>query len=300
MPIGSVLTPLRWSIRSHLTSYSASPKGPDLPPDTSDEPHAAEALLQESSMEDFARRSLAPYAREHDYEMLLADPSQLQLLTTRVIEVLGDLVRGHALLLHSPVGFPMIRPSPLGDRLAWTILTKLRDRGIVSQIGVSNYTAQQLDSIMDIERPAYNQIEFNLTHQRRKLVEKCNNQGIRVVAYLLFQRHKSVRDSMNPKIERLCARRGVTIGTMMAAVCRARNIIPIILPQHLEHLREVVQCDLELTPSQLNQLSALDQQTCSHYAYNLYSSGRILGPFWDWHMRQLIRDMNAHASSSLS
>ena len=241
----------------------------------------------------FISNRVAAYANEAIYTRILNDPSALDSLVTKLLTLAGSRLKSHVLLLHSPAGLSILPSCPAADRLAWTVLTHLKARGVVQQIGVSNFTQIELQSIKDIAKPTYNQIEFNLTNQRKDLVNYCYRQGIQVVAYLLFQWNSKIRNSMNPGIDQFCCKYNLSIGTVMAALCKKKGIIPIILPQTYEHLRQVVQCTFELSQIQLKQLESLDFKTCSHYSYGLYDFPTIIGPFWDWNLRSVVNFLSA-------
>lgn len=241
----------------------------------------------------FVANRMASYANEATYTRILNDPVALESLVTKLITLAGSRLKAHALLLHSPTGLSVLPSCSAGDRLAWTVLTHLKARGIVEQIGVSNFTQTELQSIKDIAKPTYNQIEFNLTHQRKDLVNYCHRQGIQVVAYLLFQWNSKIRNSRNPRIDQFCRKYNLSIGTVMAALCKKKDIIPIILPQTYEHLQQVVQCTFEFSQAQLKHLESLDLKSCTHHSYGVYDIPIILGPFWDWHLRSMINTMDA-------
>jgi diketogulonate reductase-like aldo/keto reductase len=78
-------------------------------------------------------------------------------------------------------------PNPKRDQYteAWRALVDLQRDGLVTTIGVSNFTAEHLDKIMDTSGvvPAVNQIEMHPWLQQRDLVARCKQAGIVVEAW---------------------------------------------------------------------------------------------------------------------
>lgn len=68
---------------------------------------------------------------------------------------------------------------------AWEFLEKLYASGAVRSIGVSNFLAEHIDTLLERTSviPALNQIELHPTFQQTELTAKCRTLGIAVEAY---------------------------------------------------------------------------------------------------------------------
>jgi len=73
-------------------------------------------------------------------------------------------------------------------RIAWKMLEKIMKRGSARAIGVSNYQIEHLREMFDWceIRPAVNQIEVHPLWPQEELIEFCEKEGIKVVAYSPF------------------------------------------------------------------------------------------------------------------
>ena len=85
-------------------------------------------------------------------------------------------------LVHWPEG---------GATRAWAGLERARERGLARSIGVSNFSAAELDAVIAAAAipPAVNQVEFNPQHYRRGLLDACGRHDVAVEAYSLSLIH---------------------------------------------------------------------------------------------------------------
>jgi len=75
---------------------------------------------------------------------------------------------------------------PDGDRAgSWRTLMALKDEGVVRSIGVSNYTIDHLEQMLDEFdlRPAVNQVEFHPFLFQKELLDFCKRKEIVLEAY---------------------------------------------------------------------------------------------------------------------
>merc|ERR1712113_723257 len=96
-------------------------------------------------------------------------------------------------LLHWPgiSGKKMRDPKHSEHRLiAWSLLQKYVQKGLIRSIGVSNFEICHLNEIMNgfkngkfALKPAVNQFEFHPLYQRRDLIKYCNANNIVCGAY---------------------------------------------------------------------------------------------------------------------
>ena len=68
---------------------------------------------------------------------------------------------------------------------AWANMRRLRDEGLCTSIGVSNFAAVHLERLSAgcDEPPSANEIFIDMTHQRRQLVQQMQARGILPIAY---------------------------------------------------------------------------------------------------------------------
>lgn len=105
-------------------------------------------------------------------------------------------------LFHFPVSFAFHSDDEKwpkdGDNLdkdyieVWREMEKLVDLGLTRSIGVSNFSAQQLQRVYDNARvkPACHEMEFHPAFCRLDLLKLCNDLNIAVLAYCPLGRHK--------------------------------------------------------------------------------------------------------------
>src|SRR5690606_12576133 len=78
-------------------------------------------------------------------------------------------------------------PTPAKDNYlhAWEKLIALREQGLTTSIGVSNFLVPHLEKIIDATGvvPAVDQIELHPAHQQREVVEWATSRGIRIEAW---------------------------------------------------------------------------------------------------------------------
>ena len=100
-------------------------------------------------------------------------------------------------LIHWPVafrsgleGFPksesdFLTPEEAPVSETWAAMLDMRERGLAQHVGVSNFSAQKLDSLAakDFELPEMNQIELHPYLQQDALLSYCKEHGILVTAY---------------------------------------------------------------------------------------------------------------------
>jgi 2,5-diketo-D-gluconate reductase A len=89
------------------------------------------------------------------------------------------------------------RPPPRGSGVAlWEGLMRARDEGLTRDIGVSNYTTEQIEELIRAtgETPAVNQIEWSPFGWSREVLEYCRERGIVIQAYSPLTRGRRLDD----------------------------------------------------------------------------------------------------------
>ena len=115
----------------------------------------------------------------------------------------------------------MIIHSPeKNDILTWNILCEYKEKGLIRNIGLSNYNLEKLkhfiDSIDNPEDIYCNQIEFNPFLNRKELIDYCKSLNIKVVTYgnLYYTNYiiDDIAEKMNKTKEQICARFAIQKG----------------------------------------------------------------------------------------
>lgn len=117
-------------------------------------------------------------ARDEIYLVAKVEQDDRAFEATR--KYLGEMDREYAdlMLIHRPP------PGGAGRRL-WEDLIKARDEGLTRDIGVSNYSAAQIDDLVDAtgETPAVNQIEWSPFGWDVEMLDYCRERDIVIQAY---------------------------------------------------------------------------------------------------------------------
>jgi 2,5-diketo-D-gluconate reductase A len=146
-----------------------------------------------------------------------------------------------------------------GPVWAWAGLERAQERGLTRSIGVSNFSAADLDQVIAAGSvvPAVNQIQFSAMEYRRGLVEACRRHGTVPEAYspLGTGLHLS-----NRRVTEIAARVGRTPAQVLLRWCLQHGIPIIPKSTHRERIEENAQVfDFTLSDEDTAALDALDQ-----------------------------------------
>jgi 2,5-diketo-D-gluconate reductase A len=95
-------------------------------------------------------------------------------------------------------------PLPGRTGNAWQEFEALVERGLARSIGVSNYGDDRLARLLDgaARAPAVDQVLFSPFHFRRRLLERCEQQGVVLEAYSPLERGRAIDDPVVGEIAR--------------------------------------------------------------------------------------------------
>jgi 2,5-diketo-D-gluconate reductase A len=155
------------------------------------------------------------------------------------------------MLIHRP-------PSSGAGESIWSGLIRARREGLAREIGVSNYTTEQMDRLTDAtgEQPAVNQIEWSPFGHSREMLEYCRDRGILIQAYSPLTRGRRLDDPTLAEIgghhrktpAQVLIRWSIQLGT---------NPLPkASTPEHLQENAAVL--DFELGDEEMGRLSGLN------------------------------------------
>ena len=146
-----------------------------------------------------------------------------------------------------------------GATWAWPGMERARAGGYARSIGISNFSAAELDELLAVadSPPVVNQVQFSPFKHRRALVEACDERGVAIEAYspLGTGRHLS-----NEDVGQIAARVGRTPAQVLLRWCVQRELIVIPKSTHRERIEENAQIfDFVLSDEDMTALDALDE-----------------------------------------
>lgn len=156
----------------------------------------------------------------------------------------------------------------------WPKMEKCVDDGLTKAIGVSNYNVQNLLIVLSVARikPLVNEVEFHPYLYQKDLLEFCNLEKIKILAYnplvkgvYCKERHgkemeEKKLDLLNePEVKSLAEKHGKTPGQIVLNWEIQKGVIPIPGTSKPDRMKE----NLEATNFQLDQS---DCETLEHYA----------------------------------
>jgi 2,5-diketo-D-gluconate reductase A len=146
-----------------------------------------------------------------------------------------------------------------GPLWAWPGMERAQQRGLARSVGVSNFSAAELDEVVALGGavPAVNQIQFSAVEYRRGLVEACRRHGIVPEAYspLGTGRHLA-----NRQVTEIAARAGRTPAQVLLRWCLQHGVPIIPKSTHRERIAENSSVfDFTLSDQDMAALDGLDR-----------------------------------------
>lgn len=146
-----------------------------------------------------------------------------------------------------------------GPTWAWPGLERARERGYTRSIGVSNFSAEQLEQVLAIadSPPVINQVQFSPFEYRRKLLEECEDRGVALEAYSPLGTGRHLR---NRTVARIAEDADRTPAQVLLRWCLQRDTVVIPKSTHHERIEENAQIfDFDLSNEDLVRLDELDR-----------------------------------------
>jgi 2,5-diketo-D-gluconate reductase A len=146
-----------------------------------------------------------------------------------------------------------------GPTWAWPGMEAARESGHARSIGVSNFSADELEQVLSVASvaPVVNQIQFSPFEYRRGLLTTCQQRGVAVEAYspLGTGRHLS-----ETKVAQIAERAGRTPAQVLLRWCIQRQTIVLPKSTHRERIEENAQLfDFALSDEDMTVLDGLDR-----------------------------------------
>jgi 2,5-diketo-D-gluconate reductase A len=160
------------------------------------------------------------------------------------------------------------RPPPAGAGVElWQGLIRARDEGLARDIGVSNYSAEQIEELVNAtgETPAANQIEWSPFGWSRELLDWSTERGIVVQAYSPLTRGRRLDDE---RLTAIAERHGKTSAQVLLRWNLQLGTVPLPKANRREHLVENLDIfDFELTDADMDALNRLNVRASSLSAH---------------------------------
>jgi diketogulonate reductase-like aldo/keto reductase len=153
-------------------------------------------------------------------------------------------------LVHWPQGGPV---------RAWPGMQQAQERGLTKSIGVSNFSAAQLDEVIALggAAPVVDQVQFSAVEYRRGLLEACQRHGIVLEAYSPLGTGKHLS---NKRVTEIARRVGRTPAQVLLRWCLQHGAPIIPKSTHRERIEENAQVfDFTLSEEDMATLDGLDK-----------------------------------------
>lgn len=171
--------------------------------------------------------------------------------TVRDLDELG-MEYADLMLIHRP-------PSDDAGRELWEGLIRAKEDGLARDIGVSNYTTDEMEDLIDAtgEVPAVNQIEWTPFGWSEQMLNYCRDRGIVVQAYSPLTRSERLDDE---RLVRIAREYGKTPAQVLIRWNLQRGVCPIPKANSRDHLAENVEVfDFEISDEHMSELNRLNE-----------------------------------------
>jgi 2,5-diketo-D-gluconate reductase A len=146
-----------------------------------------------------------------------------------------------------------------GPLWAWPGMERARDHGYARSIGVSNFSATELQQLLSLANtaPVINQVQFSPFEYRARLLEACNQVNVTLEAYSPLGHGHHIASNT---IVQIANRLGRTPAQVLLRWCIDHDVPLIAKSTHRERIAENAQIlDFALSSEDLAELDALDR-----------------------------------------
>ncbi|HWK29163.1 MAG TPA: aldo/keto reductase [Solirubrobacter sp.] len=145
-----------------------------------------------------------------------------------------------------------------GPTWMWDGMQRAHANGYARSIGVSNYSAAELDELdaaADV-KPVVNQVQFSPFEFRRGLLDACDRHGIALEAYSPLGTGRHLKD---PRVAEIAERHGRTPAQVLIRWSLQRDLIVLPKSTHRDRIEANADVfDFGLTEDDMRALDALD------------------------------------------
>lgn len=175
--------------------------------------------------------------------------------TTRNLRELG-LDHADLMLIH--------RPPPRGPGVElWEGLVRVENDGLARDIGVSNYSVEQIDELVHAtgKVPVVNQIEWTPFGWSDEMLTYCRSAGIIIQAYSPVTRGERLDDD---RLRNIAGAYSKTPAQILLRWCLQLGTVPLPKANRLDHLEENLAIfDFELSARHIAELNELNEHWSS-------------------------------------
>jgi 2,5-diketo-D-gluconate reductase A len=146
-----------------------------------------------------------------------------------------------------------------GPTWAWPGMERARELGYTRAIGVSNFSADELEQVRGVANvpPVVDQVQFSPFEYRRRLLEACERSGVVLEAYSPLGTGRHLRD---PAVTQIAGRVGRTPAQVLLRWCLQHDVPVIPKSTHRERIEENARIfDFTLSGDDMAALDELDQ-----------------------------------------
>mmetsp|Transcript_18846 Transcript_18846/g.28664 ORF Transcript_18846/g.28664 Transcript_18846/m.28664 type:complete len:321 (-) Transcript_18846:277-1239(-) len=163
----------------------------------------------------------------------------------------------------------------------WEALEKCKEKGLVKDIGVSNFSAKKIKELLSKCRikPSVNQIELHPYLQSQELIDYCAQEGVHVSAYSPLGSRDRPESLKNPDevpiledetIAKIAAEKGATSAQVLLSWAMQRGTSVLAKSTSSKRLKENLEsAGVELTEDDMKLIAGLDK-----------NSRYVTGSFW--------------------
>lgn len=151
-------------------------------------------------------------------------------------------------------------PFHIGWQAAVSEIDKLMDEGIVRQLGVSNFTVDDMKEMMKLSRYPItaNQMNYNVLHQKevdQEFLDFCRQHKVQLVAYQPIKRNEVHQNKM---IQKIAHEHKATAAQIALAWLLTKHAYPIPKAVQSSHIDEnIASLTIKLTTDNLKTLDKL-------------------------------------------
>jgi diketogulonate reductase-like aldo/keto reductase len=152
------------------------------------------------------------------------------------------------------------RPPENGvGEVLWQELRRAKRDGLTRDIGVSNYTIEQIEELVyrTGELPVVNQVEWTPFGHSPRMLDFCDDNDIVIQAWSPLTRGNRLNDD---KLAAMAARYGRTPAQLLIRWNLQLGVVPLPKANHAHHLRENLHVfDFEISQQDMGRLRALNE-----------------------------------------
>lgn len=146
----------------------------------------------------------------------------------------------------------------VGERI-WEGLQRAREEGLARNLGVSNYSTEQIDRLAEAtgETPAVNQIEWTPFGWSPEMLEACRERDIVIQAYSPLTRAQRLDDS---RLRTVAERVGATPAQVLLRWDLEKGVVPLPKANQRYHMEENLGAfDIDLPEAQVDALEDMNE-----------------------------------------